>query len=231
VHRELRRVQADVDAIRRQLESGATPPASRLNRLRSRLDQLAPVLRALDGRVDGVGGPSEATRRLLHRVRVQLAETQVSTAGLIVALRRSDLHGPAVDALLRELESFAALGSALDLGPGATPLAPTQNPIEPVAPAGVEPALTAGDSPRTRGVGPPKAEDRREAAGQHPPAPWPSAPESSAASPGGALSIAGLASLAALLIALFLPRLLARLELAPGRRHVVASVLVLERPG
>ena len=194
--------------------------------------ELAPVLLALDVRVDGAIAPTEATRGCSHRVGVQLAETQVSTAGLIAALRRSDLDGPAVNALLRELERFGALGSALDFGPGATSFAPTPQPIDTAASAAVVPAPASGDSPGKPSVGRPRADDApAPAAGQPAPAPWPSAPDSSAASPGGALSVAGLALLAALLIGLLLPRLLARLELAPGRGHCVASVLALERPG
>ena len=219
VVRDLRRVQADVESIRRQLNSGVTPLASDLNRLRSRLERLEPVLLALDG------------RHLLHRVQVELAQTQGSTAGLITALRRSGLHGPALDALLGELESFGALGSALDLAPAGTPFAPTALTIDPAPPAAVVPALAAGGSPSQPRVTPPRAAKEREATAPDAPAPWPAPAESSLASASDALSVGGAAALIALLIAFFLPRLTARLELAPGRGHVVASVLALERPG
>jgi hypothetical protein len=235
VKRDLRGVQEDVEAIRRQLERGATPPASDLNRLRSRLEQLAPVLLALDVRIDGMTAPSEETRQLLHGVRVRLAETQVSTAGLIAALRRSDLHGPALNALLRELERFGALGSALDLRPGSA-FAPAPHPIAPAAPAAVAPTHTSphtsGEPPSKPGVALPRAQDAPPAAGQPAASRWPSAPGTSDASAAGAaLSVAGFAALAALLIGLFLPRLLTRLELPPGRGHMVAPILALERPG
>ncbi len=230
VERDLRRVQADVESIRRQLNSGATPLVSDLNRLRSRLERLEPVLLALDGRIDRLGVVSEETRLLLHRVQVQLAETQVSTAGLIAALRSSGLHGPALDALLRELESFGALGSALDLGPAATPFAPTALTIDPAPPAAVVPALATGGSPSEPRVGPPRAAKERETSAPDAPAPWPAPAESFSASASDALSVGGAAALIALLIAFFLPRLTARLELAPGRGHVVASVLAIERP-
>lgn len=219
VVRDLRRVQADVESIRRQLNSGVTPLASDLNRLRSRLERLEPVLLALDG------------GHLLHRVQVELAQTQGSTAGLITALRRSGLHGPALDALLDELESFGALGSALDLAPAGTPFAPTALSIDPAPPAAVVPTLAAGGSPSQPRVTPPRAAKEREATAPDAPAPWPAPAESSLASASDALSVGGAAALIALLIAFFLPRLTARLELAPGRGHVVASVLALERPG
>jgi hypothetical protein len=238
VERDLRGVQEDVEAIRRRLESGATPPASDLNRLRSRLEQLAPVLSALDVRADGMAAPSEETRQLLHGVRIRLAQTQVATAGLITALRRSELHGPTLDALLRELERFGELGSPLDFRPAAA-FAPAAHSIDPAAPAADAPMHMSGDAPRLSGEGSskpanalPRAEGAREAAGRPAPPPSGFAPGSSNASAAGAaLSVAGFAALAALLIGLFLPRLLTRLELPPGRGHMVASVLALERPG
>ena len=229
MERELRAIQADVESIRRQLSSGVTPPASDLNRLRSRLERLEPVLLALDGRIDGLGVAGEETRQLLHRVQVQLAETQVATAGLITALRGSGLEGPALDALLRELESFGALGSALDLGPAATPFAPTALTIDSAPPAAVAPVLPAADSPTQSRVAPPRAAQEHEAPA--PDAPWPAPAESSPASASDALSAGGAAALAALLIAFFLPRLMARLELALSRGHGVACALTLERPG
>ena len=236
VERELRKVQADVEAIRRRLDGGAAPPAHDLSRLRSTLERLAPVLLALDLRVDRAGLPGAQARQLLHRVRAGLAETQVATAGLIAALRRSDLHGPELRALLRSLESFGALGSALDLRPGAGPFAPTSfaptpQPVDPMASAAVLPTPESGASPSRSHAAPPRADDAPKAAGQHAPEPWSSALGSATASAAGAVSVAGLAALAALLIAFALPRLLTRLELTPGRGHMVASVLALERPG
>lgn len=234
--RSLRKVQVDVEAIRRQVDSGAVPPASRLNRLRSRLEQLAPVLRALDARVDAVGGPSQATQVLLHRVRVRLAATQVSTAGLITALRHSGLHPPELRGLVRELESFVALGSALDLSPEIAhlplPYVPTSTPLDPQHPvAGAAPtARPAGDSSSRPLAALSRAEDRPEPAAHKAPAPWSPGSGSANASPGGAAAVAGLASLAALLIGLALSRLLTRLELAPRRGYAVASLLALERP-
>ena len=226
MERDLRRVQADVESIRRQLNSGVTPLASDLNRLRSRLERLEPVLLALDGR----SWPAPARTRRSHG-QVSSPKRRSSTAGLITALRRSGLHGPALDALLGELESFGALGSALDLAPAATPFAPTALTIDSAPPAAVVPALPAGDSPTQPRVTPPRAAKEHEATAPDAPAPWPAPAESSLASASDALSVGGAAALTALLIAFFLPRLTARLELALGRGHVVASVLALERPG
>jgi hypothetical protein len=205
-----------------------------LNRLRSSLERLAPVLLALDARGDGVVGASEQTRRLLHRVRARLGKAQVATAGLIVALRRSGLQGPAAVALMRELESFGAIGHGLDLTPGAL-LAPAPAPIIP-APAAVLLTHTSGTSPSEPSVARPEAGDAPRAgdapngASQQPPGSWSFAGGSSSASAGGALS-AGIAALAALLLGLALPRLLTRLQLFPGRGHAVALVLAVERPG
>ncbi len=229
-------LQADVEAIARQLARGATPPPSRLNGLRSRLERLAPVLLALNARGDGVAGASEQTRRLLHRVRARLGEAQVGTAGLIVALRRSGLQGPAALALMRELESFGAIGHGLDFTPGALLLAPTPAPIVP-APAAVVLTHTSGTSPseptvaRPEAGDAPRAGDAPKGASQQPPGSWSFAGGSSSASAGGALSAAGIAALAALLLGLALPRLLTRLQLFPSRGHAVALVLAVERPG
>lgn len=237
VERDLRGVRADVEAIRRRLDEGAAPPAGRLSRLRSRLHQLAPVLRSLEARVDAVARPSQELQQLIHRVQGRLAATQASTAGLIVALRRSGLDGPEVRGLLRELESFRTLGIALG------PIASAVGRPAPFAPLSIAPDLHAAitiEAPSTPAAvepasqkpsaAPPATGGATKAAGHHAPAPAPVSSGSSSAGPGGALSVAGLASLAALLIALVLPRLLTRLELAPGRSHSVAFALALERP-
>ena len=63
------------------------------------------------------------------------------------------------------------------------------------------------------------------------PPPSSPAPGSASASPGGGFFAGGLMSLAALLIALALPRLRARLELLPRGRCTVAFLRPLERPG
>jgi hypothetical protein len=229
-------LQADVEAIARQLARGATPPPSRLNGLRSKLERLAPVLLALNARGDGVAGASEQTRRLLHRVRARFGNAQVATAGLIVALRRSGLQGPAALALMRELEGFGAIGHGLDFTPGALLLAPTPAPIVP-APAAAALAHTSGTSPSEPTVARPEAGDAPRAgdapkdASRQPPGSRSFAGGSSSASAGGALSAAGIAALAALLLGLALPRLLTRLQLFPSRGHAVALVLAVERPG
>lgn len=238
VERDLRKVQADVEAIRRRLDRGATPPASRVSRLRSRLERLTPVLRRLDAQVGAVGAPSQEVQQLLHRVRDRLAATQASSAGLIGALRRSGLHGPELRGLMRELESFRALGSVLDLSLGVavgqpTPFVPAPTPLGPQqsAATGTRAAHAAVAPSSNRAAAPSRAEERpAAAAGHEAPAPWSPGPGSATVSAGGALSVAGFVSLAVLLIGLSLPRLLARFELAPGRGHMVASALALERP-
>jgi hypothetical protein len=235
VVRDLRTLQGDVEDIARQLARGGTPPPGRLNRLRSSLERLAPVLLALNARGDGLLGAGEGTRRLLHRVRARLGTAQVATAGLIVALRRSGLQGPAALALIRELESFGALGHGLDLTPGPILPAPTAAPVVPARPAVVL-ARTSSSSPNEPSVArppagaAPRAGDAPKGTSGHSPAPWSFAGGSSSASASAALSVAGIAALAALLLALALPRLLTRLQLPPGRGHAVALVLALERP-
>jgi hypothetical protein len=169
-------------------------------------------------------------------LRVRLAETQVAVARLAVSLRDSGLGGPALGALLHELERFGALGPGFSLPPGPASFAPApllSEQAAPVTPA-VEKAFAGSSSkadpvPAERPTAP-AAPQPSEADGQHAPEPWGSASATSAASPGGALAGAGMALLAALLIGLCVPRLLTRLELATRRGHMVSLVLALERP-
>lgn len=236
VRRELRSVRGQIDDLQRRLDDGAPPPQNRLIELRASLVQIAPMLVALEMRLDAAGRLSPHLRSLLRRVRTELHGASVKAAGLVAALRNSGAHGAEVRLLLRELENFRALGSV----PAASPWL-ARAPAAPVSSASAaymsvqsapvaSPTQPSAASPKQAGGGRPTTGSPDGQGGGEPP-PWAPAPGSATASPGGAFLFAGLASLAILLIGLTMPALRALLELLPGRPYSVAFLEPLERPG
>ena len=235
VRRGLRSVRGQIDDLQRRLDDGAPPPQNRLIELRASLVQIAPMLVALEMRLDAAGRLSPHLQSLLRRVRTELHGASVKAAGLVAALRNSGAHGAEVRLLLRELENFRALGSVPAASPwmARAPAAPVSSVS--VAYRSVQPAAASPPppSPESRE----RADDGRRKTGSHDgrgveePPPWAPAPGSATASPGGAFLFAGLASLAILLIGLTMPALRALLELLPGRPYSVAFLEPLERPG
>jgi hypothetical protein len=126
--------------------------------------------------------------------------------------RRPETRAPSSGARLIPIDP----GTWIEGGPSSD--APRQMATAPVERGGGTPAAP----------GPPSGGDPGD-----PPPPPPSspAPGSATASPGGSFFAGGLASLAALLIALALPQLRARFELLPRGRCTVAFLRPLERPG
>jgi hypothetical protein len=234
VERELRSVQVQIDELQRQIVQGTPPAPSGLARLRKSLEWIAPALLALEVRLDATGRLSPHLRAILRRVRIRLRGTRTSAAGLIDALRHSGLRGPELRLLLRELESFGALDVALVWGPAA-PRAPTLAEAATHAaytqPAPAASKQSAVAAPESRASGRPSATGSPDRGGADEPPPWSPAPGSASAGPGGAFFVAGLGSLAALLIALALPRLWSRIELPRCRRYAVVFLAPLERPG
>jgi hypothetical protein len=238
VRQELRNAQGQIDDLQRDLDHGAPPPPDRLTRLRATLVRIAPMLVALEVRLQATGRLTPHLRQLLHRVRSDLRGVRVTAHDLVSALRRSGARGPELRLLLRELDHFAAMASTLDLTPGLRPAAapPAQgataaySQLQAVPVAG-PPAAAAPPAERPTADRPPP--EPRDRPGDEEPSPWSSAPSpgSATASPGGAFFFAGMASLTMLLIGLGLPALRARLEVLPGRRHTAAFIAPLERPG
>jgi hypothetical protein len=237
VRQELRSAQGQINALRRDLDDGAPPPPDRLTRLRATLVQIAPMLVALEVRLQAAGRLTPHLRHLLHRVRSDLRGVQVTAHGLVTALRRSGARGAELRLLLRELEHFGALGPDLAWTPGVRPAAaplvagasPAYSQLQPAPVAGPPPAA-APPADRQAAGRPPPTDDGR---GSVEPPPWSSAPSagSATASPGGAFFFAGMASVTMLLIGLGLPALRARLDLPPGRRYTAAFLAPIERPG
>jgi hypothetical protein len=236
VRRGLRSVRGQIDDLRRRLDDGAPPPQNRLIELRASLVQIAPMLVALEMRLDAAGRLSPHLRSLLRRVRTELHGASVKAAGLVAALRNSGAHGAEVRLLLRQLENFRALGSVPAASPGVAraPAAPVSSVS--AAYMSVQPGPVASIPPPSPGS-PERADGGRRKTGSHDgqggeePRPLAPAPGSATASPGGAFLFAGLASLAILLIGLAMPALRALLELLPGRPYSVAFLEPLERPG
>ena len=235
VERELRTVQAQIDDLGRRLDRGAPAPKSRMIRLRSSLERIAPVLLALEVQLDAAGRLSPRLRALLHRVRVRLVGARASAADLIAALRRAGARGPELRLLLRELGRFrmlhAALAANLRAERAPAPSEPGANAaytqLQPAPAASPQHAATAPPDQRAAG----RATRSPDRGSPDEPAPGSSAPGSASAAPGGAFSAASVALLAALLIGLALPQLGARLALSAGRRYTVAFLAPLERPG
>jgi hypothetical protein len=237
VRQELRSAQGQINDLRRDLDAGAPPPPDRLTLLRATLVQIAPMLVALEVRLQAAGRLTPHLRHLLHRVRSDLRGVRVTAHTLVTALRRSGARGPELRLLLRELEHFGALGPDLAWTPGVRPAAvplvagasPAYSQLQPAPVAGPPPAA-APPADRRAADRPPPADD---GPGNLEPPPWSSAPSagSATASPGGAFFFAGMASLTMLLIGLGLPALRARLDLPPGRRYTAAFLAPLERPG
>lgn len=99
------------------------------------------------------------------------------------------------------------------------------------SPAHAPPRVVTTGSVERKPHAPPASGSGGHGGGPDKPAPSSPAPGSASASPGGGFFAAGLASLAAILIGLALPRLRARLELPPRGRCTVAFLRPLERPG
>jgi hypothetical protein len=238
VRQELRSAQGQIDDLQRDLDHGAPPPPDRLTRLRATLVRIAPMLVALEVRLQATGQLTPHLRQLLHRVRSDLRGVRVTAHDLVTALRRSGARGPELRLLLRELDHFAAMASALDLTPGMRPAAapPAQgataaySQLQPVPVAG-PPAAAAPPAERPT-ADRPQAEPR-DPPGDEQAQPWSTAtsPGAATASPGGAFFFAGVASLTMLLIGFGLPALRARLEVLPGRPYTAAFIAPLERPG
>ena len=237
VRRDLRSVRGQIDDLQRRLDDGAPPPQNRLIDLRASLGQIAPLLVALEMRLDAAGRLSPHLRNLLRRVRSELRGARVTAAGLVAVLRSSGARSAEVRLLLRELERFRAVASMLAVNPfvARAPAPPVSSAsaayMSVQAPWGAYPTQPSAASPKQA------ADDGRPTTGprdgQHggEPPPWAPAPGSATASPGGAFLFAGLASLAILLIGLTMPALRALLELLPGRPYSVAFLEPLERPG
>jgi hypothetical protein len=238
VRQELRSAQGQIDDLQRDLDHGAPPPPDRLTRLRATLVRIAPMLVALEVRLQATGRLTPHLRHLLHSVRSDLRGVRVTAHDLVTALRRSGARGPELRLLLRELDHFAAMASTLDLTPGLRPLAapPSQgataaySQLQPVPVAGPPAAAAPPAAGPVADVPPPEPPDPPGAELSQP---WSTAtgPGSATASPGGAFFFAGVASLTMLLIGLGLPALRARLEVLPGRRYTAAFIAPLERPG
>jgi hypothetical protein len=234
VARELSTLRAEIDELERLLDGGVAPPPSRLIRLRSRLERLAPTLLALEARLEAAGRLSPRAQELLRRVRARLSRARVSTSGLIATLRQSGVRGPELRLLLDELERFRAIGAALaaTLGPEREPSGPGVDapylPSQP-APATARPYAVAVPAEPPTAASP--ASESPAGGGSDAPRPWSPAPASASAGPGSAFFAAGLASLSALLIGLTAARLGERLRLPPGRRYMAMFLTPLDRPG
>jgi hypothetical protein len=242
--RGLREVQGEIGALKRRLGAGHLAPAAGLVRLSQRLDRIAPVLLALEARLDTAPRLSPRLKALLHRVHSRLERTQHSAGDLIAAVIRSGAGGPALRLLLRELEHFVAFDLTPAPTPGATPGAPpAHGPLgapehdayTAYTPIAAAPAAAPRDGmtalpPGRRGGGRHWAGQKVPGGPEHVP---PSSPASASASatPGGAFFAAGLAALAALVVALALPALSVRLDLVAGRPYRAAFSSPLERPG
>ena len=238
VRQELRNAQGQIDDLQRDLDQGAPPPPDRLTRLRATLVRIAPMLVALEVRLQATGRLTPHLRQLLHRVRSDLRGVRVTAHDLAAALRRSGARGAELRLLLRELDHFVAMASTLNLTPGLRPAAAPPAQGAAAAYSQLQPVPVAGP----RAVAAPPAE--RPTADHPPPEPpdppgdelsqpWSTAtsPGSATASPGGAFFFAGVASLTMLLIGLGLPALRARLEVLPDRAYTAAFIAPLERPG
>ncbi len=117
VRRDLRSVRGQIDDLQRRLDDGAPPPQNRLIDLRASLGQIAPLLVALEMRLDAAGRLSPHLQNLLRRVRSELRGARVTAAGLVAALRSSGARSAEVRLLLRELERFRAVASMLAVNP------------------------------------------------------------------------------------------------------------------
>jgi hypothetical protein len=236
VRRDLRSVRGQIDDLQRRLDDGAPPPQNRLIDLRASLGQIAPLLVALEMRLDAAGRLSPHLRNLLRRVRSELRGARVTAAGLVAALRSSGARSAEVRLLLRELERFRAVASMLAVNPfvARAPAPPVSSAsaayMSVQSPRVAYPTQPSAASPKQAVDGRPTTGPRDGQGGGEPP-PWAPAPGSATASPGGAFLFAGLASLATLLIGLTMPALRALLELLPGRPYSVAFLEPLERPG
>jgi hypothetical protein len=236
VRRDLRSVRGQIDDLQRRLDDGAPPPQNRLIDLRASLGQIAPLLVALEMRLDAAGRLSPHLRNLLRRVRSELRGARVTAAGLVAALRSSGARSAEVRLLLRELERFRAVASMLAVNPfvARAPAPPVSSAsaayMSVQSPRVAYPTQPSAASPKQADDGRPTTGPRDGQRGGEPP-PWAPAPGSATASPGGAFLFAGLASLAILLIGLTMPALRALLELLPGRPYSVAFLEPLERPG
>jgi hypothetical protein len=250
--RGLRGVQGQIGALKRHLGAGDLPPTAGLVRLGHGLDRLAPVLLALEARLDTAPRLTPRLKALLHRVHSRLERTQDSAGDLIAAFVRSGAGGPALRLLLQELERFVAFDTTPAPTLGAPPVAtPASGPLGTPAPGPlgaperhpytaytqIEAAPAAAPRDGVTALSPGRRGDGRHPAGHKVPGGPdqvpPSSPASASASatPGGAFFAAGLAALAALVAALARPALRVRLDLVAGRPYRAAFPSPLERPG
>jgi hypothetical protein len=219
--------------MQRQVDAGKRPSKGGLVRLRLSLAQIAPVLLALERRLDAAGQLTAHLRRILQRVRDHLSHTQASAAELIAALRGSGLRGAELQLLIDELVRFQALHGTLLPGPvlhgprAMLPLDPPtalpwssstwSQPVHQPTPAGHASARHPGGS----SVG----------GAQHHPSKLFSIPGAAAVSSSGAGAAVAFGVLAALLLGLAAPRLSGRLTVPPGLYRSVVFLAPLERPG
>jgi hypothetical protein len=246
VKRGLRRVQGQIEALRRDLAAGASTPTRRVAQLNAGLRWITPSLLSLEARLDAPERLGPRLQALLGNVRSRLHRARAAAGDLITVMRRSGAEGDEFRILLRGLERFRAVSGA----PASTPRPPAAESPGPHAgprlpvPDGAAAAYThvrpePAASPPGQGhaASPERSDNQRRATGpREPEAPAHAAssspaPGSATASPGGGSFAAGMASLAALLAALALPRLRTRLQLQVTRWHTMAVVAPLERPG
>jgi len=234
VERQLRTVQGQIDDMKQRLDRGAAPSKTGVLKLRSSLRHIAPLLLALERRLDAAGELTPRLRRILHRIRAHLSDTRASAADLIAVLRRSGVHGHQLQLLLRELERFQAVHGTLLQSPSLGRL-PAPSPVAASQPV----AWTRSSSWARHGLaspvdaraaGNPASGTRHSGIPQRQPRSL-SNPGAATASSGGAFSVAGMALLATLLIGFAGPRLRGRLTPPPARRRAVVFLAPLERPG
>jgi hypothetical protein len=236
LERELRHVQAEIDDLRRRVDNGSPAPKSGLIRLRSSLEQIAPVLLALELRLGAAGRLDPRLRALQHQLRVRLAGARASAGELIAALRRSGERGHELRMLLRELESFCALKAELSSNAGAGAASAPPEPGADAAYTQLRPALAASPQHAAavplerRAAGRTATRPSRDRGGPDAPLPSSSTPGAATASPGGGVSTAGLSLLATRAIALAAPRLRVAIRLPADRPYAVV-LAPLGRPG
>jgi hypothetical protein len=238
--RELRDVQGQIGALERRLDTGGFPSTPALVRLRHGLDRIAPMLLALESRLDKAPPLTPRQKTLLQRVHSRLERARGSAGDLIAAFVRSGAWSPALHLLLRELERFVAFDSVTAAAPVARPA-----PAPPGAPAPVpytaytqtQAAPTAAPRDGAAAHSPGRRGDGRHATGQRDPGSPEDVPPSSpaagsaSAGPGGAFFAGGLAALAALLAAPALAGPRMRLHPVAARLYRALFLTPLERPG
>jgi hypothetical protein len=234
IEHRLQTVQGQIDDMQRQVDAGKRPSKGGLIRLRSSLAQIAPVLLALERRLDAAGQLTARLRRILQRVRDHLSHTQASAADLIAALRGSGLRGPELQLLIDELVRFQALHGNLMPGPalhGPRAILPLEPPAAlPWSSSAWSPPV---EQPTPAGHASARHPDGSSSGGgaQHHPSKLFSIPGAAAVSSSGAGAAVAFGVLAMLLLGLAAPRLSGRLTVPPGLYRSVVFLAPLERPG